>query len=203
MSRLSSQKVYALLVAVPLIIIAGYVAYTVFPTASNQGYAPVQPIPYSHKIHAGDNKIPCLYCHTNAEYSKHATVPGVGVCMNCHRVVKTESPYIQQIKKAFDEGKQVEWLRVHELPDFVYFPHASHVQKGVACQTCHGDIQNMERVYQAAPLTMGWCLDCHKGVSTPPKVLKRVEDDLKAGVGTVWKTPNGPVGPRDCSSCHR
>src|SRR3954464_7944797 len=94
-----------------------------FPSASNQGYAPEQPIPFSHKLHAGDNKIPCLYCHSAAEKSRHATIPSLNVCMNCHSVVKVDSPYIQQIRKAYSDGKPIEWVRVHELPDYVYFPH--------------------------------------------------------------------------------
>jgi hypothetical protein len=176
-----------------LIVVCGVAS--VFPSASNQGYAPAQPIPYSHKLHAGDLKIPCLYCHSGAEKSKHATIPALNVCMNCHRVVKTDSPYIKQITKAYDEGRPIEWVRVHELPDYVYFPHKRHVAKGVACQTCHGPIQEMDRVYQYAPLTMGWCMECHRGQTTPKNVLQKIYPEMK--------NPHGPVAPVNCSTCHK
>ena len=165
-----------------------------FPTASNQGYAPEQPIPFSHKLHAGDNKIPCLYCHDSAEKSRHASVPGVSKCMNCHSVVKVDSPYIQQIQKAYKEGKPIEWIRVHELPDYVYFPHKRHVAKNIACETCHGDVRTMNRVEQKGALTMGWCMECHRGQTTPPHVLKEAYPNEK--------DPHGPVAPVNCSTCH-
>src|SRR4051794_31453279 len=142
--------------ALPLILIVLLGVAYVFPSASNQGYAPEQPIPFSHKLHAGDNKIPCLYCHSGAEKSKHASIPPLNVCMNCHSVVKVDSPYIQKLRQSFAEGKPIEWVRVHELPDFVYFPHKRHVAKGVSCETCHGNVKAMERIEQKAPLTMGW-----------------------------------------------
>lgn len=175
-----------------LIVIGAVVA--LFPSASNEGYAPEQPIPFSHKLHAGDNKIACTYCHSSAEQSRHATVPTVGTCMNCHSVVKTESPYIQQIKKAYDEGRPIEWVRVHELADFVYFPHKRHVAKGISCETCHGNVKEMDRVSQVAPLTMGWCMDCHRGVTAPRHVLAETYPNEK--------DPKGPVAPVNCSTCH-
>jgi hypothetical protein len=182
----------ALLLIVVILAVAGIAAY--FPTASNEGYSPEQPIPFSHKLHAGDNKIPCLYCHSGAEKSRHASVPSVNVCMNCHSVVKGESPWIQQIKKAYAENKPIEWVRVHELPDYVYFPHKRHVAKGVACQTCHGQVQEMDRIYQAQPLTMGWCMECHRGQTTPRQVLQQVYPGER--------DPHGPVAPVTCNTCH-
>jgi hypothetical protein len=177
-----------------LLVVAGGVA-SVFPTASNEGYAPAQPIPYSHRLHAGELKIPCLYCHSGAEKSKHASIPALNVCMNCHRVVKTDSPYIKQITQAYVEGKPIEWVRVHELPDYVYFPHKRHVAKGVSCQTCHGQVQEMDRVSQFAPLTMGWCMECHRGQTTPKNVLQKIYPNMK--------DPHGPVAPVNCSTCHK
>lgn len=169
--------------------------FSYFPTATNQGYAPEQPIPFSHKLHAGINKIPCMYCHSNVERSKHASVPPMNVCMNCHRVVKTDSPLIQQLTKAYVEDRPIEWVRVHELPDYVYFPHKRHVAKGVSCQTCHGPVQEMDRVYQYSKLTMGWCMECHRGETTPKNVLKNVYPDMK--------DPHGPVAPVQCDTCHK
>lgn len=182
----------ALLLIAAVLVVSLVVRY--FPTASNQGYAPEQPIPFSHKLHAGDNKIACLYCHAGAEKSQHATIPSVNVCMNCHSVVKVDSPYIQKIKKAYTEGKPIEWIRVHELPDYVYFPHKRHVAKGVSCETCHGNVKEMERIEQKSALTMGWCMECHRGQSTPKDVLMKVYPGVK--------NPHGPVAPVNCSTCH-
>lgn len=182
----------ALSLLVGLLVIGGI--FTYFPTASNQGYAPEQPIPFSHKLHAGDHKIDCKYCHSNVEVSRHATIPAVSVCMNCHSVVKTDSPHIQKIRKAYTEGKPIEWIRIHELPDYVYFPHNRHIAKGVSCESCHGEVSKMERVEQKGALTMGWCMECHRGQTTPQDVLKRVYPNEKH--------PKGPVAPVNCNTCH-
>ena len=184
----------AVAVAILLLLVVGITLAAVFPSASNQGYFPEQPIPFSHKLHAGTNKIACQYCHVGVEKSRHASIPALNVCMNCHIVVKPTSPYIQRIKKAYDEGKPIEWQRIHELPDFVYFPHKRHVAKGVSCETCHGNIKEMDRVYQAQPLTMGWCIECHRGQTTPKNVLQNVYPGVK--------NPHGPVAPINCAACH-
>lgn len=126
------------------------------------GYAPSQPIPFSHKLHAGDRKIQCLYCHSNVDKSAHANVPSSAVCMNCHRVVKTESPWIQKLTEMYDKNEPVQWVNVHVLPDYVYFNHQRHIQRGVSCETCHGNVAAMEKVEQVNPLTMGWCVSCHR-----------------------------------------
>ncbi len=144
---------------------------------NDQHYAPVQPIAYSHKLHAGDLHIDCGYCHFNAERGKHAGVPPMSVCMGCHSQVKTGSPEIKKLADIVEkgsyvgddgvvnEGGVVHWARVHKLPDHVYFSHQWHVKAGVACQTCHGPVETMEVVRQFAPLTMGWCLDCHRNTN--------------------------------------
>jgi hypothetical protein len=172
--------------------------YANFPTASNKGYAPEQPIPFSHKLHAGTHKIDCKYCHLGVEKSRHHTVPPVNVCMNCHSVVKTDSPWIQKIKEHYDTGKPIEWVRVHELPDFVFFNHKPHVGVGISCETCHGDVKGMERVYQASPLTMGWCLDCHRGMTTPPHVINTLRPDIK----NIKDAKGEQFAPINCSTCH-
>jgi hypothetical protein len=189
------SKGFAGFIAVIGIIVVASLLVSVFPSPSNQGYAPVQPIPYSHKKHAGLYKMDCKYCHSDVERSRHAGVPGVGVCMNCHSVVKTDSPLIQQIQKAYKENRPVEWVRVHELPEFVYFPHKRHVAKGLACQTCHGPIENMDVVYQYAPLTMGWCMECHRGKSTPANVLEQLPPEKRNGY-------HAQVADVNCSTCH-
>lgn len=131
-------------------------------TNNNVGYAPVQPLAFSHKIHSGQNKIPCLYCHTNAERSPHATVPSMNICMGCHNVVATNKPEIMKLRQAYTDKRSVEWIRIHSVPDFVYFNHSAHIAKGVACQTCHGPVETMERVYQVRRLNMGDCVTCHR-----------------------------------------
>lgn len=141
----------------------------------DRGYAPVQPIAFSHRLHAGDLKLDCRYCHFNAERGKHAGVPPMSVCMGCHAVVATERPEVQKLAQIAStgsatapdgtvlEGGTVHWRRVHRLPDHVYFDHAAHVAAGVACQTCHGPVERMTVMRQFADLTMRWCLDCHRG----------------------------------------
>ena len=166
---------------VGLVVILAGTAY-VFPTASNQGYSPEQPIPFSHKLHAGQYKMACIYCHSSVEKSKHASVPSLNVCMNCHSVVKINSPYIQQIRKAYAEGRPIEWVRVHELPDYAYFPHKRHVAAGLSCQNCHGNVQEMSRVYQKSALTMGWCIECHRN----PEKFIRPKDEV---TNLKWERP--------------
>jgi hypothetical protein len=184
-----------LLLAIPVLLGAGIAGVSLFPTASNQGYAPEQPIPFSHKLHAGQYKMACQYCHSSVEKSKHASVPSVNVCMNCHTVVKTDSPHIQKIHQAWKSGKPIEWVRVHELPDHAVFSHKRHVGVGLACQTCHGPVQEMEKVYQASALTMGWCMECHRGTTTPKQVLARVQ-------GKNPSLPPGHAAAQQCNTCH-
>lgn len=177
-----------------IVVLLGAIVY-VFPSASNQGYAPDQPIPFSHKLHAGTNKIPCLYCHVGAEKSRNAVIPSMNVCMNCHSVVKLDSPWIQKLREMFQNNTPIEWVRVHELPDHARFVHWRHVQKGISCQTCHGPVQEMDVVYQYAPLNMGWCLDCHRGKTTP-------SDILRAAYPHVPNARGLQVAPINCVTCH-
>ena len=138
----------------------------------NIGYQPDQPIPFSHEMHAGNLKMDCRYCHTAAEQTRHSSVPSLNVCMNCHNVVKTDSPHIQKLSEAFYSGGSVQWEKVHLLPDHVKFNHAAHLLsgKGVfknggerqACYKCHGVIVEMPVVYQHSSLSMGWCVNCHR-----------------------------------------
>jgi hypothetical protein len=158
-SKPSKRGLITLLLIVVTLALGGWAFLDTF---SNVGYAPVQPIPFSHKLHAGTRKIPCLYCHSNAERSRHATIPSTNVCMNCHLVVRTDKPAIQQVTKLYEEGKPIPWVRVHRVPDYVYFSHRWHVARGIACQTCHGQIQTEDVVRQAENLKMGWCISCHR-----------------------------------------
>lgn len=129
---------------------------------TNQGYAPEQPIKYSHAVHAGALEIPCQYCHYGAERGRHAGIPPAQICMNCHVKAVPEHPEVQKVKLAVETAQPIAWVRVHRLPDHAYFDHRAHVAAKVECQRCHGPVESTGRVTQWAPLTMGWCLDCHR-----------------------------------------
>lgn len=178
-----------------------------------QGYAPKQPIAFSHKLHAGDYEIDCKYCHTGAMKGKNATIPSVNICMNCHRAVKTESVQIQKLWAAADwnaetltfgpNQKPIEWVRIHNLPDLAYFNHAQHVNVGgVACQTCHGPIETMDVVRQYSLLTMGWCVDCHRKTDINTKDNHYYDRlvELHSQSGKTMKVEDN--GGLECSKCH-
>lgn len=169
-----------------------------------QGYAPKQPIAYSHKLHAGQYKIDCNYCHTGVNKGKSATIPAANICMNCHGVIKKESPEIQKIYRAIETDTPIEWIRVHNLPDLAYFNHAQHVNVGnVQCQSCHGEIQKMEVVEQRSSLTMGWCIDCHRKTEVNTKD-NAYYDKLVALHRKESKEPLkvANIGGLECSKCH-
>jgi hypothetical protein len=156
MNNIIKYVIFAIIFAV-----MGLVGYTVV-IKKFYNNAPIQPINFSHKIHAGDNEMPCLYCHVYAERSRHSGAPAVERCMGCHKIIKTDSPEIQKLTKYWDDKEPVPWLKVHNLPDFVYFPHKRHVRAKVDCKECHGDVAAMPVVERVASLKMGWCLKCHK-----------------------------------------
>lgn len=188
------KKILGLVV---VLFIVGSVINELRLIGNNKGYSPTQPIPFSHKIHAGQYNIPCLYCHVGADKSKHASVPPMNVCMNCHSVVKTDSPWIQKLHDYYKRGEPIPWIKVHDLPDFVHFNHKRHVLKGVACETCHGDVKNMAVIKQANHMSMGWCLDCHRG-NTAPAHIARATAEMAQGTGI----PVGGVAPQSCNTCH-
>jgi len=159
----------------------------------SQGYSPVQPIAFSHKIHAGDNHVPCLYCHFAAEKGRHAGIPPENVCMNCHSRLRVESAEVEKLKEAVAQGRAIRWTKIHNLPDFVYFNHSQHVLAKVACQSCHGPVEQMVQVRQEAPLTMGWCLGCHRQRGITPPSWRKV---------ALQKPTALPIGGTDCSKCH-
>ena len=195
----------------------------------DQGYAPIQPIHYSHKIHAGANQIECKYCHSSARVSKHSGIPSLNVCMNCHEYIAeyngeedlengyTRDFYTNEIKKLYsavgwDEENQVytgntkpvKWVRIHNLPDFVYFNHAQHAQVAkIECQACHGPVEEMEIMYQYSPLTMGWCIDCHResNVDKDNEYYQKVHEELSKKYG-VEKLTVAQLGGIECAKCH-
>lgn len=143
-----------------LIILAGIGAgYKIKDMASAKGTA--QPIEFSHKIHAGDNQIPCQFCHIYAERARVSGVPSVQRCMGCHKVIKNDSPLIEKVSSYFQKKEPIPWVRVQALPDYVYFPHKRHLKAGLDCKECHGNVASMPRVIPPALFKMGWCIDCH------------------------------------------
>ena len=151
-----------------------------------RGYAPVQPIAFSHQLHPGVLRIPCTYCHTGVLKSRNAGIPAVEKCMNCHKMTKTDSPDIIKLTAVFNSDEPLRWERIHFLPDYVFFDHRPHVHAGILCQTCHGEVQNMTRVYQHMSMRMSNCLGCHRdpGYALPEK-------------SEITK------GPEHCYACHR
>jgi hypothetical protein len=171
------------------------------------GYQPEQPVPYSHARHAGELGLDCRYCHNTVEKSARAAIPPAATCMNCHSQVLTEDPRLVPIRQAYADGTPVRWVRVHDLPDYVYFNHSAHVTRGVGCETCHGRIDTAVKVAQEVPLTMGWCLDCHR---EPDKNLRKPENVTVMGYkpetpdeGTRVRKEYNINPPTDCSTCHR
>ncbi|WP_166962787.1 cytochrome c3 family protein [Yeosuana marina] len=225
-----AQNQFLVLVTVIFLLLSS--AYFVYgylmQIGVDQGYQPVQPIHFSHKIHAGDNAIDCKYCHSSARVSKTSGIPSLNVCMNCHKSIyeyKGETSleyskefYDGEIKKLYaaagwDDANQqytgestpVKWVRIHNLPDFVYFNHSQHVTvAGVECQTCHGPVQEMEIVQQFAPLTMGWCIDCHRTTNVKMKdngYYKKIHEELSKKYG-VDELTEAQMGGLECGKCH-
>jgi len=138
------------------------------PAVTYQASAPAQPIEFSHVIHAGSYRIDCQYCHADARRSSYAGLPSVQRCMGCHKIVAAQgNPEVQKLHDAAKQNQAIPWVRIHKLAGFVYFPHKRHIQAGLACQTCHGPVERMQRVAQVAPLTMGWCIECHAQRKAP------------------------------------
>jgi hypothetical protein len=148
-----------------LLLLVGAKTFALPSVGYNEGYAPEQPVPFSHQVHAGKLTLDCRYCHTQVDQGRHAGVPSLSVCMRCHGNGKFKDQdryWWKNIREQYDRGLSVPWVKVHMLPDFVQFNHQPHIMKGVACQTCHGPVQEMKRVYQHTDLSMGWCVNCHR-----------------------------------------
>jgi hypothetical protein len=150
---------------VAILIVVLTVGWFTQPDRFAPGYAPEQPIPYSHKLHAGVLKIPCQYCHSGVLKTRQAGIPAVAKCMNCHTVTKTDAPAIRQLTAVCNAGKLMPWRRIHSLPSYVFFDHRPHVHAGILCQTCHGEVENMEIVEQKMSMRMANCLGCHRDSS--------------------------------------
>ncbi|MGL4630183.1 MAG: c-type cytochrome [Leadbetterella sp.] len=170
----------------------------------HQGYAPKQPINFSHKLHAGEMEINCANCHTGVYKGKQAGIPSASICMTCHNSIKRESPEIQKIYKALEKDQPIEWVRVHNLPDLAYFNHAQHTNVGgLECKNCHGEINKMEVVQQRSTLTMGWCIDCHRKTDVNHKGNEYYASLLKAHESTSKESMKvEDIGGLECSKCH-
>lgn len=196
-------------VALFLAGIIGFFWYYGSPKYTDVGYRPTQPVPYSHKLHAGDLGLDCRYCHNMVEISSEANVPPTKTCMNCHTLILPQSEKLLPIRESFADRTPMRWLRVHKLADFVYFNHSAHLSAGVGCADCHGNVAEMEKVTQMQPLSMSWCLDCHR----QPETHLRPREEL---TNMKWTPPADQVDfarrlieekhinpPTDCSGCHR
>lgn len=185
-----------------------FVWYYFSPEYIDVGYAPEQPVPFSHVKHAGELDMDCRYCHNFVEVSAHANVPPTQTCMNCHNQIKTESLKLLPVRESWATGEPIEWVKVHHLADYARFSHAAHVNNGVGCETCHGRIDQMEVVFQQEPLSMGWCLECHR----QPELYLRPDDQITT-MGYVQPSDfvernmerirrDGIQPPSNCSACH-
>ncbi len=179
------------------------------PKTINAGYQPVQPVPYSHALHVGKLGIDCRYCHNTVEVAAKAAIPPTQTCMNCHQRVRATSEKLAVVRQSNATGEPIPWVRVHDLPDYVYFNHSAHVTRGVGCVECHGRVDRMEEVRQVAPLSMGWCLDCHRNPDAhlrPPRYVTQLDwapEEDRAEVGRQVREKRNIQPSTDCSTCHR
>ena len=175
------------------------------------GYAPVQPVAFSHAQHAGQLGLSCLYCHTGVEESSVAKIPPSQTCMNCHQAIKADSPKLAAVKASFETGKPIPWVRVHKTPDYVFFNHAAHVKRGVGCVSCHGKVDEMPVMVHDQPLSMGWCLDCHRkpedhlrpAAEVTNLAWKPAEGRTQHDLGLFLKDQSKVQAPEQCVGCHR
>lgn len=203
-------------VAAGLGVTAIYVAAIIYfgfsPLATDVGYAPPQPVPYSHAAHAGKLGMDCRYCHIAVESSAHASVPSTQTCMNCHANIHNnlDNAKLAPIRDSYTTGSAVPWVKVHDLPDYAYFNHSAHVNRGVGCATCHGRVDQMEVVYQDKPLNMAWCLECHRNPERYLRPQDKITDmtwnpppEEQLRIGREVRQSLNLNPPQDCSACHR
>jgi hypothetical protein len=211
---------------VGVLFLGGYAAtagfFATHPQVVNVGHQPLQPVPFSHKLHAGELKLDCRYCHNTVEKAAHAAIPATATCGNCHggslvkpgttlAGVHLSSEKLEPIRVSLESGDPVPWIRVHELPDFVYFNHSAHVNRGVSCVECHGRVDKMEVVYQAKELSMKWCLDCHRNPDAHIRPVefvtqldwKPADNQDPAEIGKALRAEKNINPSINCSTCHR
>jgi hypothetical protein len=186
------------------------VTYYMTPKYTRVGYAPIQPVPFSHEKHAGELGLDCRYCHSSID-TAGAAVPTSQTCMNCHNQIKKDSPDLAVIRASYETGKSVPWVHVHVMPSFVYFDHSIHVNRGISCVECHGKVNEMDVVTQKKPMSMGFCLDCHRD---PASHVRTKADVFNLNSPTIAQSQGIEAGrkfvhdwnikpPQSCSGCHR
>lgn len=219
---------FTLLLIAFLLVFGGYLVTVLYaahlPVTVNVGHRPVQPVPYSHKLHAGDLKIDCRYCHNTVDSAAHAAIPATEVCGNCHGgnrvngqdlgVIRPESTLLEPVRESLETRDPIMWVKVHDTPDFVYFNHAAHVTRGVSCVSCHGRVDKMEIVEQVEPLSMAWCIECHRNPEPnirDPELVTSLDfvppggdtPEAWAEYGKTW-AEKLEINPNvSCSTCHR
>jgi hypothetical protein len=214
-----SLDIYVRQAGIGLVIGAGLFVtgwyYYALPSYTRVGYTPEQPVPFSHKLHVGQLGMDCTYCHAAVFESPQANVPSAQTCMNCHNPkkanVKGASQLLSQVRNNYDAGKPIEWKRVHKLPEFAYFNHSVHVNKGVSCVSCHGQVNEMKVVTHEKPLTMGWCLQCHNDPMHQLRPVSEVTNltwapsktQSQAEIGEAIKNDLQVKPPMNCQACHR
>jgi len=184
-------------------------AYLSYPTVIDTGYQPEQPVAYSHKLHAGELGMNCLYCHSTVNRGAFAAIPGTETCMGCHSQVRPSSPRLEKVRSSYQTGEPIHWVKIHDLPDYVFFNHQAHVTSGVSCVSCHGRVDQMVEVKQEKPLNMAWCLDCHRNPAPnirPAELVTQLDwvpdrDPAEIGREIIAKKKLDP--PTNCSGCHR
>ena len=209
--RLKAKWIHLIIIS----LTGGFITYQLVVNSillgRSQFYSPDQPVKFSHAVHAGQNKIDCIYCHSYASYSKTAGIPSENVCMNCHLLVRngtrSGSFEIAKVVAAFNSGKPIEWVKVHNLPDHVFFSHAQHVSAGgISCQKCHGDVKSMNRIEQVSDLSMGWCIDCHRKTKVNFQGNKFYSEYKmlaeKIRNGTIDSVTVSMIGGTECMKCH-
>lgn len=177
----------------------------------NVGYTPDQPVAFDHSFHAGVLGIDCRYCHTNVEKSPHSNVPATSTCWNCHSIIKKDAPTTAAIRESMATGAPIQWVKVHKVPDYVYFPHSVHVSRGISCVECHGRVDQMEVVGQQKSLSMSFCLDCHRNPELAIRPVDKVTDlgwqaaspAAQAAQGAKFVHDWKVAPPQSCSGCHR
>ncbi len=203
-------KIIVAIVFIVAAITAG-VTYYFTPEYTRIGYAPTQPVAFSHALHVDQLGMDCRYCHTHVDRAAHANIPPSNTCMSCHSLVKVDSPALAPVRASYESGNPIPWVRVHAAPDYVYFNHAAHVNRGISCVECHGQVNQMEVVYHAKSLSMAFCLECHRNPEQYIRPLEAVYD-------LNWERPTEPEAvaeletfvhdwkvnpPQSCSGCHR
>ena len=206
-----ARCILVMAVVVPVLAVGLAYAIAQSPYVTDQKIVITQPVPFSHEHHARQLGIDCRYCHTSVEKAAYAGFPPTETCMTCHSQIWTNAAMLAPVRESLANDKPIAWQKVHRLPDYVYFDHSIHVAKGVGCTTCHGDVGGMQLMYQAAPLTMGWCLDCHRdpGRYLRPKAeifsldWQPPDDQKERGHALLIAYGVKPEHLTDCSVCHR